>query len=120
MLKIVHLASAGLLAISHCTFLFRAFYLTTTGLKPQGIDRIARALSHILLPVAVVTGIINFIGARGAMHFFPHPLAGFLPLAAVPLVNAGRIILKKRKELPWLLPVINLILILSALITGFL
>jgi hypothetical protein len=47
-----------------------------------------------------------------------HLILGFAPLAAIPAVFFGRLLLKKRRQAPWLLPVLNLIFIVAAGITG--
>ena len=117
MLKILHLGSASLLLIYHCTFLFRALKIIRKGLKPKKLDRLARNLSQMMLPVSVITGLF-FLVHRG-YSFSLHPSMGILPLVAIPLVFTGRILLKKIRELPWLLPMINLTLIISAVLTGF-
>jgi hypothetical protein len=47
-----------------------------------------------------------------------HLLLGLSPLAAILLVLAGRVVLRRRTEWPWLLPALNLTLIAAALATG--
>jgi len=114
--KILHGVCAGLLLIAHLGFITRGFILARGGGKPQGFDRVARFAAQALLPLTAATGFFAQ-GSRG-IPFFPHPLAGLLPLASIPLVSAGRILLRKGRELPWLLPLLNLFLILVAQGTG--
>ena len=120
MLNTLHAASAGLLIVSHLTFLLRAIALRRKKLSPRKIDILARNLSQIMLAITVITGLILYISGKGNHSFFPHPLSGLLPLLAIPAVNAGRIIAAKRRKIPWLLPFLNLAFILGALATGFL
>ena len=117
MVKLLHAISALILFSAHTLFLVRAVYLIRSKSKPQRIDRIFRFLSLLFLPITAATGFLLLV--KSNRTFFPHPLLGILPLAAIPLVNLLRIIFRKKKEAPWLLPVLNLLLILSAMITGF-
>lgn len=117
MIKLLHAISALILISVHTLFLARALYLIRRHSKPERIDRLFRLLSLVFLPVTAATGFLLLI--KSNRTFFPHPLLGILPLAAIPLVNLLRIIFRKKKEAPWLLPVLNLLLILSAMITGF-
>ncbi len=117
MVKLLHAISALILFSAHTLFLARALYLIRRYSKPERIDRLFRLFSLLFLPITAVTGFLLLIKSNET--FFPHPLLGILPLAAIPLVNLLRIIFRKKKEAPWLLPVLNLLLILSALITGF-
>ncbi len=116
MAKLLHPISALILFSAHTLFLARALYLIRRHSEPERIDRLFRLLSLLFLPITAATGFLLMIKINGS--FFPHPLLGILPLAAIPLVNLLRIIFRKKKEAPWLLPVLNLLLILSALITG--
>lgn len=113
----LHVISGLILFSVHSLFLARALYMIRRHSKPGRIDRLFRLLSMLFLPITAATGFLLLIKSNGT--FFPHPLLGILPLAAIPLVNFLRIIFRKKKEAPWLLPVLNLLLILSALITGF-
>lgn len=116
MIKLLHAISGLILFSAHTLFLARAVYLIRLKSKPRRIDRLFRFLSLLFLPITAVTGFLLLIKSNG--NFFPHPLLGILPLAVIPLVNLLRIIFRKKKEAPWLLPVLNFLLILSALITG--
>jgi hypothetical protein len=117
MLRFLHLAAAGVLLLAHGTFFFRGLYLRRSGAGPAPIDRLARTLAQILLPLTALTGLARYF-LLGGGPFVPHPLVGLAPLAAVPLVSAGRIVLRRRTEAPWLLPALNLALIAAALATG--
>jgi hypothetical protein len=117
MLRALHLAAAGVLFLAHGTFFFRGLYLRRAGVSPGPLDRAARTLAQILLLLAPLAGLALYLrSGRGA--FLPHPALGLAPLAAVPLVSAGRILLHQRTGAPWLLPALNLALIAAALATG--
>jgi cytochrome bd-type quinol oxidase subunit 2 len=117
MIKLLHAISGLILFSAHTLFLARALYMVRRHSKPERIDRLFRLLSLLFLPITIATGFLLLIKSNGTS--FPHPLLGILPLASIPLVNLLRIIFRKKKEAPWLLPVLNFLLILSALITGF-
>lgn len=117
MLRALHLAGASILLVSHGVFFFRGLYIGRTGKGPKRLDRIARGLAQAFLPVTAFTGLLAFI-AKVNRSFLPHPLVGLLPLLVIPVVFAGRLLLKKKTQAPWLLPALNLGLILAALITG--
>jgi len=119
MLRVLHLAAAGVLLLAHGTFYFRGLYLRRSGGSPGPLDRLARMLSQVLLLLAALTGLALYLSSRWG-PFLPHPALGLAPLATVPLVGAGRILLRRRTEAPWLLPALNLALIAAALVTGFL
>jgi hypothetical protein len=93
MLRIAHLAAALALLAAHATFLGRGLYLHRVGRGPSALDRAARSLSQLLLPLTALLGIL--------------------------LVFVGRLVLRRRTEAPWLLPALNLALIVAALATGF-
>jgi hypothetical protein len=116
MSRVLHLGAACLLAASHALFLLRGLAIQRGRLTPRGIDRAARALSQLLLPVTAVTGALLLVDSPEAL--VPHGLIGLAPLAAIPLVFAARLVLRRRSELPWLLPALNLALIAAALLTG--
>jgi hypothetical protein len=117
MLRFLHPAAAVVLLLAHATFFIRGLYLRRTGGSPEPIDRLARTLAQVLLPLTALTGLARYF-LRGGGSFVPHPLLGLAPLAAVPLVSAARIVLHRRTEAPWLLPALNLALIAAALATG--
>jgi len=117
MIKLLHATSGLILFSAHTLFLARALFLIRRHSKPERIDRLFRLLSMLFLPITTAIGFLLLIKSKGT--FFPHPLLGILPLAAIPLVNLLRIISRKKKEIPWLLPVLNFLLLLSALITAF-
>ena len=112
----IHLVLAVLLVISHSVFFFRGIFITRKSIKPVLIDKLARFLSHLLLPVTVLSGIPALSAANRTL--FPHLFFGILPVVSVPVVQLFRIAVKKRKELPWILPLLNLVLIIAALFTG--
>jgi hypothetical protein len=116
MFSALHAVSVFLLVSSHLVFLLRGIALAGKQRKPRRIDRIARAGAQLLLPVALLTGIPLAAGHRFALHC----LLGLSPLIAIPAVNVARIVVKRRKAWPWLLPVLNMLLIAAAGLTGLL
>ena len=117
MLRTLHLAAAGVLLLAHGIFFFRGLHLRRSGGSPGPLDRLARMLAQALLLLAPLTGLALYLRS-GRGPFLRHPALGLAPLAAVPLVSAGRILLRRRTEAPWLLPALNLALIAAALATG--
>lgn len=118
MLRIAHLAAALALLLAHGTFLGRGLYLRRTGRGPAALDRVARSLSQLLLPVCAFLGLLGF--SAQASRLLPlHLLLGLAPLAAILLVFVGRLALRRRNEAPWLLPALNLALIAAAMASGF-
>jgi hypothetical protein len=118
MLRIAHLATALALLAAHGTFLGRGLYLRRVGQGPAALDRVARTLSQLLLPLCAFLGLLVF-PARASRPLLLHLLLGLAPLAAIILVFAGRLVLRRRTEAPWLLPALNLALIAAALASGF-
>jgi hypothetical protein len=118
MVRIAHLATALALLAAHSTFLARGLYLRRAGRGPETLDRAARSLSQLLLPLCAFLGLIGF-PTRASQSLRLHLLLGLSPLAAILLVSAGRLILRQRTEAPWLLPALNLALIAGALASGF-
>ena len=114
----LHLASAAVLFAAHGLFFFRGLAIEARRFSPKRIDRLARSLSLALLPAAALTGLISRRGHITSTLL--HLLLGLSPLIAVPLVFFGRVVLKKRRQAPWLLPAINFILLLAAMLTGVL
>ncbi len=117
MLRTLHLAASGVLLLAHGTFFFRGLRLRRSGESPGALDRLARTLAQVLLLLAPLSGLAMYLRS-GRGPFLPHPALGLAPLMAVPLVSAGRILLRRRTEAPWLLPALNLALIAAALATG--
>jgi hypothetical protein len=115
---VLHLVCAAVLLLAHALFFFRGLSIEAGRLRPQKIDRLARSLSQALLPVTAISGAIALLATEEGMPL-PHAIFGLAPLAAIPLVFFGRVLLHKRTQAPWLLPAINLILILAAGFTGF-
>jgi hypothetical protein len=116
-LNILHVLFAAVLIPTHAVFLFRGLAIEAGRRKPYKLDRMARSLSQALLPAAALSGLIlTFAGTTASSVL--HLLLGLAPLAAIPLVFFARVLLKKRTQTPWLLPVINLILLVAAGVTG--
>ncbi len=118
MLRIAHLAAALLLLAAHGAFLGRGLYLRRVGRGPAAPDRIARHLSQLLLPLTALLGLLGFPPNASRLELL-HLLLGLSPLAAILLVFAVRLALRRRTEAPWLLPALNLALITAALVSGF-
>jgi len=117
LLGIVHLSVASLLLAAHCIFFLRGLYIEARMFEPGKIDRLARSLAQALLPAAALSGVI--VLASGApVSLSAHLFVGFAPLLAIPLVFFGRILVKRKTQAPWLLPALNLILIVTAFVTG--
>ncbi len=116
-LNILHILCASVLIAAHAVFLFRGLAIEAGRRKPNKFDRLTRSLSQALLPATALSGLIlSFTGT--ASFSVLHMLLGLAPLAAVPLVFFARVALKKRTQTPWLLPAINLILLVAAGVTG--
>ena len=117
MARIAHLAAALALLAAHGTFLGRGLYLRRVGRGPAALDRAARTLSLLRLPLSALLGLAGLRGreSRPLLHL----LLGLSPLAAILLVFAVRLALRRRTEAPWLLPAFNLALIAAALVSGF-
>ena len=116
-LNILHILFAAVLIAAHAVFLFRGLAIEAGRRKPYKLDRLTRSLSQALLPATALSGLIlTFAGTASTSVL--HLLLGLAPLAAIPLVFFGRVLLKKRTQAPWLLPVINLILLVAAGVTG--
>jgi hypothetical protein len=128
-LRVLHIACAAVLITAHCAFLFRGLTIESGRKKPGRLDHLTRSLSQLMLPVTAVSGLILRLtaGSGGdgpaagtATLSLTHLLLGLAPLAAIPIVFLGRLALNKRRQAPWLLPTVNLILLTAALGTGVL
>jgi hypothetical protein len=126
-LRVLHAACAVVLFAAHCAFLLRGLSIESRRIEPGRLDRLARGLSQLLLPVTALSGLIlrlpaikaeSGIAAVAPKISLLHLLLGLAPLAAIPLVFFGRLVLNKRRQAPWLLPVVNLILLCAAAATG--
>jgi hypothetical protein len=126
-LSLLHAACAVVLLAAHGAFMFRGLAIESGRIRPGKLDHLARTLSQVLLPVTALSGLIlrltgNRAGSGSAMSppSLPllHLLLGLAPLAAIPLVFFARVALKKRRQAPWLLPAVNLILVSAAVVTG--
>jgi hypothetical protein len=126
-LSVLHVGCAAVLITAHGAFLVRGLAIESGRIKPGSLDRLARSLSQVMLPVTALSGLILRLSGRvagggpaaGAPNLsLLHLLLGLAALAAIPVVFAGRMILNRRREAPWLLPVVNLILLSAAIATG--
>jgi len=126
-LKVLHAACAAALFAAHGAFFFRGLSIESGRIEPAKLDHLARRLSQVLLPIAALSGLIARLAAAGSggrseigepTLSVLHLLLGLAPLAAVPAVFFGRLALKKRRQAPWLLPAVNLILLTAAVGTG--
>lgn len=112
---IIHLISSIILLVIHSFFLFRGFYLIRRGKSPKIYDRISKSMSSILLPVVVVSGLFYYAKSRISLF---HVIVGMFPIVSIISFSIFRILSKKRKLNPWLLPLINYISIIVALCSG--
>jgi hypothetical protein len=121
-LRVLHASSAVVLLSAHCVFLVRGLAIEAGRITPGKLDHLARSLSQLLLPVTALSGLILRLTVARQPDAPPlsllHLLLGLAPLAAIPLVYFGRVLLNKRRQAPWLLPAVNLILIVAAGVTG--
>ena len=112
----VHLLLAFLLVIFHGIFLFRGLYLRNHDLGPRWIDRMARLISHLGLPLITITG-ITLLGTQKITPLLSlHVMIGLLPFLVI-LGFTPFLGLKRR--IPWLLPSINLALFFLAFVLGW-
>jgi len=118
LLKIIHFISAVILLISHIVFLTGGIYISYKKLKPRLLDWVSRLTAQISLGAVILSGFILL--PVKPLPFFPHIFTGILPLLSIPAVQVMRIILKKRRSMPWFLPVVNLVFIITAFLTGIL
>ena len=119
MLRTLHLVAAAVLLASHGTFFGRGLYLARAKRSPEALDRAARSVSQLLLPITAFIGLLGFRAAPQSRTLLLHLLLGLSPLAAIILVTVGRIVFRRRTEAPWLLPAINLALMAAAMASGF-
>jgi hypothetical protein len=118
-LRVLHAAFAASLLTAHGTFFFRGLPIESGRIKPGSLDHLARRLSQLLLPLTALSGLIIRLVLAGSSNLSQfHLLLGLAPLATIPVVFFGRLALKKRRQAPWLLPAVNLILIVAAGVTG--
>lgn len=118
LLPAIHMILGILLTVSHTLFLYRGFLFLRTDAIPKAFDKVARFSAQFSLPLSVATGIMLLLKKNAA--FFPHGLLGLIPMCLIPLNALLRIIIKKRRSLPWLLPSVNFFFVIGAMITGFL
>jgi hypothetical protein len=126
-LSLLHVACTVALLAAHCAFLFRGLAIEAGRIAPGKFDHLARSLSQVLLPVTALSGLILKLAGSGpgggSASGSPslsllHLLLGLAPLAAIPVVFFGRVLINKRRQAPWLLPAVNLILLAAAAGTG--
>jgi hypothetical protein len=115
----LHVGLAAALIVAHALFFFRGLAIEARKFSPTRLDRLSRGLSQALLPVAALSGLILSVLTATSAHLL-HLLLGLAPLAAIPAVFFGRLLVKRRTQMPWLLPAINLILLVAAAATGIL
>jgi hypothetical protein len=118
-LTILHVACAAVLLAAHALFFFRGLAIEAGRIKPSKPDHLARGLSQAFLPAAALSGLLWRAAVPGP-HPLLHLLLGLAPLAAIPLIFFTRMALNKRRQAPWLLPAMNLVLLSAAAITGIL
>ena len=99
------------------------------GTWPDYVDRLLAAFDQSTATAPVAQALIEPLTERelevlrliaAGRPLLPHGLIGLLPVAAIPLVFVLRLALGKRRWLPWLLPALNMVLIIGAMATGFL
>ena len=113
-----HLLCALGLSLSHGLFLLRGFYLLRQNLSPGTVDRWARNISRICLPLTFLSGLLRgFEPGRGLLL---HILPALLIIILTPVHFLMRKFLLKTRRWPWLLPLVNFFLIIWAVVSGFL
>jgi hypothetical protein len=117
-LTLLHAGLGIVLIVAHGLFFFRGLAIEAHRFAPSGLDRLARSLSQAFLPAAALSGLILSLAADRPLPL-THLILGLSPMIAVPLFFFGRRLAKKRTQMPWLLPAVNLILIAAAAVTGF-
>lgn len=116
MFKIAHVVFSSLLLISHFWFTLRGIHLIKNGLTPTKLDKLSKSGSHLLLPLAVFSGVALLL-RKQELSFLAgvHSIAGILPLGGIFFYQFIR---KRFKNRPWLMPVINAVLISIAFLSG--
>ena len=112
MILILHTVSAFILVISHALFLVRSAWLVKKERAPKPFDRLVLNLSQLLLPLVILTGAAVSL-KNGTVSFF-HMAAGLSPLLLMFLFRKRSF----RKNHPFILPLINGLLLAAALISG--
>lgn len=115
----IHPGLGVILLIAHSVFLFRALEMRRRGGQPRRLDRAARNISHVGLPLAVITGFIPLTAGRIGVSTMSalHIILGLAPLAAILVFTP---LLSFRRRVPWLLPTVTLALFAAAALTGIL
>ncbi len=120
MLRLIHPILALVLIVSHALFLFRGLKMRREGGTPQRFDRIVRNLSHLGLPLTIISGFLSrhlydAADTGPSSLTIVHMLMGLAPLAVI-FLFAPFLSLKRR--IPWLLPSLVLVLLLLNSIVG--
>ena len=116
----IHSIAGCVLLVSHALFFFRALAMRRKGTGPERIDRIARSISHWGLPLVAAVGIAAMGQSNGSSEStvrIVHILLGFSPVLAIMIFTVMRPV---KIRVPWLLPLINLVLFVLATLSGFL
>lgn len=104
-MKLLLIALAALLCLSHSIFFLRAFISRNKKFRPVKIDYIAKHVSHITLPIAVIYG-----------SFVLKPTLIALLWAPILLIVVSQFLKKYVKRFPYILPVVNLIIFYTILV----
>ena len=112
MILILHMVSAFILVISHALFLVRSAWLVKKKRAPEPFDRLTLNLSQLLLPLVILTGAAAFL-KNGTVSFL-HMAAGLAPLLLMFLFRKRSF----RKKHPFILPLLNGLLLAAALLSG--
>jgi hypothetical protein len=113
MSPIIHLVTGLILVTAHALFLFRGLAMKRKGIGPTLFDKILRFISHFGLPAALFTG---FLTEKAAADHHPFHIV----LAVLPIITiiAFTPFLKFKRQIPWLLPGLNLVFLAAASLSG--
>jgi len=122
-MNIIHLLCGTLLIFFHGIFTIRGIYLLKKQIPPTQPDRIILQLSQALLPLALLSGIVLFfikqtgnnasVNALDVLHY----VFGFLP---VPLIIIFQFMGSFKRRYPYLLPLVNFLVLIAAALTAIL
>ncbi|MFP4362947.1 MAG: hypothetical protein ACLFR1_03685 [Spirochaetia bacterium] len=117
---ILHITAAFIVILSHSIFIITAVLWSAGKIdNPGKIGSAAKAVSQISLPLVYLTGILALIqytvSENPVIQY--HILVGIVPLLMIFVFQ-----LKKswKKQAPWLLPVVNLLVFVAAAVIAFL
>ncbi len=113
MSPIIHLVTGIILVAAHALFLFRGLAMRRNGTGPTSLDKLLRFISHFGLPAALFTGFLTE-KATADQHPF-HIVLAVLPIITI---IAFTPFLKFRRQIPWLLPGLNLVFLAAAALSG--